>query len=70
MGKMSRIFLVLSLSVSPVPDEPVVAGVEELGARLPDHVERGGLAEDGLHHRQVLPVVVRLEQRVALQRRG
>ena len=64
-GKAST--LLVYHSGAPIPHESVVAGVEELGASLPDHVDGGRLPEDGLHHGQVFPIVVRLEQRVALQ---
>jgi hypothetical protein len=37
------------------------------GLGLPDHVIGHGLAQDPIHHRQVLPVVVSLEQGVALK---
>jgi hypothetical protein len=37
------------------------------GLGLPDHVIGHGLAQDAIHHRQVLPVVVSLEQGVALK---
>ena len=53
---------------APVPAQPPRHGVEEacLG---PPHDVRGEVTEDPGHHGEVLHVVVRLEQRVALQHR-
>ena len=53
---------------APVPHQSVVARIKELGASFPDHVDGRRLAQDCLHHGQMLPIVVRLEERVALQK--
>ena len=50
----------------PVPAQPSCHPVEELGLGPPHHVG-GEVAQDPRHHRQVLHVVVGLEQSVALQ---
>ena len=51
---------------APVPGEARGARREEAGLGAPHHV-RGEVAEDPVHHGEVLQVVVGLEQGVALQ---